>query len=767
MRKLQSLLLLSVAALLAAGCARHGASSLIDHVDPLIGTGPARTPSALRHSEKLEAYAQVVPAVTMPFGMTNWTPQTRDTETKCHAPYYYTDSLIQGFRATHWLSGSCTQDYGSFTIMPLAGALRFRPEARASRFSHTRETAAPDYYRVLLEEHGIEVEMTATTRCGLFSFTFAGGDSAHILLQPNSDEGLGYVRIDPGRNEIAGYNPVHRIYQGTGKPAGISGYFVVQFDRAFANWGVYTQEVPCYHQSSVNAQPEAGAFVSFAPAPGQKVMARVGTSFTSIAAARRNLEAEIPDWDFARTRRLLRQEWNRLLGRIKIEGASSTEMTRFYTAFYHCLQQPRIVSDVDGSYPGFAADSTIHKTAGFDYYDDFSLWDTYRALHPLYTLLFPEKSSNMMRSLLLKAEQGGWLPIFPMWSSYTSAMIGDHAIAVLGDAWIKGIRGFDIDRAYACMRRNAFDSPRDSSDYKDGMGRRALASYRRYGFIPLEDPVPYAFHDGEQVSRTLEYGYDDFVLAQVARQLGKTADYDTLSRRALGYRKVFDAAAGYVRGRHADGRWAEAFVPTARMPYITEGTPQHYTWYVPHDIAGLIGLMGGESRFNDRLDTLFTSGQYWHGNEPCHQIPYLYCFSGRPDRTQELVRQVLHDEYGTGPGGLSGNDDSGQMSAWYIFSKLGFYPVCPGTPQYVIGTPGFARATLHLPNGNKFVIQSLHNGEKQPYIAAVKLNGRIYDNLYLNHADIAAGGRIEFTMSGRPSPVYGKARTSRPFSMSE
>ena len=767
MRRILYTLPLLTAFILATACGVRSGKTLIDYVDPLIGTGPATTPAALRHSEKLEANAQVVPAVTMPFGMTNWTPQTLDTEQKCRAPYYYTDSLIQGFRASHWLSGSCTQDYGSFTIMPVAKELRCRTEARASRFSHRHEIAAPDYYRVLLEEYDVLAEMTATTRCGMICFTFSGGDSAHIIVNPNSDEDLGFVRVDPGRNEIVGYNPVHRIYQGWGKSAGFKGYFVIQFDRPFVNWGVYTRESLHYRLASVRDQPEAGAFVSYAPAPGQKVSARMGTSFTSIEQARKNLETEMPDWDFARIRSGLRQEWNRLLGRIEIEGANEEEMVKFYTALYHCLLQPRIVSDCDGSYPGFAADSVSHKAAGFDYYDDFSLWDTYRALHPLYNLLFPEKSTDMMRSLILKAEQGGWLPIFPLWNSYTSAMIGDHAISVLGDAWIKGIRGFDMDRAYFYMRQNAFVSPRDSSDYIDGKGRRSLSSYLRYGYIPLEDPVLHAFHAGEQVSRTLEYAYDDFVLAQTAKSLGRMEDYKLLKPRALNYTRAFDPAVGYVRGRHADGRWAEEFIPTTRMPYITEGTSQHYTWYVPHDIAGLIALMGGETRFNARLDTLFGSGQYWHGNEPCHQVPYLYCFSGQPEKTQMIVRRVLRDEYGSGPGGLSGNDDSGQMSAWYIFGKLGFYPVCPGTPQYVIGSPGFARITLALPGGRSFVVKSVDNGEDQVYVASARLNGRSYDRLYLDHGDIVAGGTIEFRMSDRPHGKFGRAKQSRPFSMSE
>jgi len=766
MRHVRYIVPLLTVFILATACGVRGGKTLIDYVDPFIGTGPARTPGALRHSEKLEANAQVVPAVTMPFGMTNWTPQTRDTEKKCLAPYYYTDSLIQGFRGSHWLSGSCTQDYGSFTIMPVAGELRCRPEARASRFSHKHETAAPDYYKVLLEDYNVLAEMTATTRCGMFSFTFSGGDSAHIIVNPNSDEGLGFVRVDPERNEIVGYNPVHRIYQGWGKYAGFNGYFVMQFDRPFANWGVYTQHYVHYRRASVQDQFGIGAFVSYAPAPGQKVSARIGTSFTSIEEARRNLEAEMPNWDFARIRSGLRKEWNRLLGRIEIEGAIDEEMVKFYTALYHSLQQPRIMSDCDGSYPGFAGDPTIHKAVGFDYYDDFSLWDTYRALHPLYNLLYPEKSADMMRSLILKAEQGGWLPIFPLWNSYTAAMIGDHAISVLGDAWIKGIRGFDIDRAYFFMRQNAFASPRDSSDYLEGKGRRSLSSYLRYGYIPLEDPVLHAFHTGEQVSRTLEYAYDDFVLAQTAKSLGRMEDYALLKERALNYKHIFDPAVGYVRGRHADGRWTQQFVATERMPYITEGTPQHYTWYVPHDIAGLIRLMGGEAPFNAKLDTLFATGQYWHGNEPCHQVIYLYCFSGQPEKTQEIVRRVLREEYGSGPGGLSGNDDSGQMSAWYIFAKLGFYPVCPGTPQYVIGSPAFSRVTLALPGGKSFVIKSLNNGEKQPYIESARLNGRSYAKLYLNHGDIVAGGTVEFKMSGRPQGEFGRMKDSRPFSMS-
>jgi predicted alpha-1,2-mannosidase len=388
------------------------------------------------------------------------------------------------------------------------------------------------------------------------------------------------------------------------------------------------------------------------------------------------------------------------------------------------------MSDADGTYPKFAdgaiqRDGILFKTepsqkGAFVYYGDFSMWDTYRALLPLYTLIDPEKSADMMQSLVTMYEEGGWLPIFPCWNSYTAAMIGDHCAVALSDAYVKGIRDFNVEKAYEAMRKNAFETPASFEDYKNGMGRRALESYLKYGYIPLEDSVKEAFHTEEQTSRTLEYAFDDFAVAQLAKALGKNQDYEELMRRSENWRNVINPKTGYCDGRHSPPESGEArggmnkrsgaalfennqdFIH--RKPWITEGAACHYTWYVPHNVEGLVEALGGPQKFEAKLDSMFTEGRYWHGNEPCHQIAYLYDFIGKRDKTVKRVTHILDTEYNDTPGGLSGNDDAGQMSAWYVFASMGFYPVCPATDRYMLAAPRFQKITLNLQEGRQFTI---------------------------------------------------------------
>jgi predicted alpha-1,2-mannosidase len=461
------------------------------------------------------------------------------------------------------------------------------------------------------------------------------------------------------------------------------------------------------------------------------------------------MEKEIPDWNFDRLSAETEDIWNRTLSKVKVKGGSDMDLTKFYTALYHCYQLPRIVSDIDGSYQGFAEDTLIHNTGGFNYYDDFSMWDTYRALHPLMTLLEPERTTDMVRSLILKAEQGGWMPIFPAWGSYTAAMIGDHASTMISDAWVKGIRGFDTEKAYKYMRQNAFDSP-SKEDYLSGKGRRALKSYLQYGFIPLEDSVWDAFHKREQVSRTLEYALDDYALAIFARHLGKTDDYKELMKRSENYRNIFDRKTGYVRGRYADRRWVTPFDPDKKANFICEGTPSQYTWYVPHDVTGLISLMGGKKVFLSKLNSFFENGHYWHGNETDQQAPFMFAMAGEPASTWKWTHRIISEEYGTGPGGLSGNDDSGQMSAWLVFAMMGFYPVCPASNQYIITIPGFDDVSISLPGGKVFSVKTLNRNNENKYISHITKNGKNYKSMVITHEDITAGNNFVFYLDSIP-----------------
>jgi predicted alpha-1,2-mannosidase len=401
-----------------------------------------------------------------------------------------------------------------------------------------------------------------------------------------------------------------------------------------------------------------------------------------------------------------------------------------------------LFNDADGTYPKFAHQYEQDQLTAGNYYDDFSMWDIYRAQLPLLEILAPQRVNDMVSSLIRKGQQGGWLPIFPCWNSYTGAMIGDHATAFIASAWLKGIRQYDAEAAYALMRRNAFETP-SREEYVDGKGRRALTSYLQYGYIPMEDSVPDAFHKKEQVSRTLEYAYDDYALATMAQALGKQEDYAVLIQRSKNYRHVFDTTTGFVRGRYTNGNWYTPFDPDQKMPFITEGTPRQYTFYVPQDIPGLAVLMGGTGRLEAALDTLFSKGEYWHGNEPGHQVPFMYNYTASPWKTQREVRRILATEYADGPGGLSGNDDAGQMSAWYVFAAIGLYAVDPVSGSYAICVPLFDNITLQLPGNKKVRVQVHKKSPQAAYIHQVQWNGRLLDKLFIAHRQLVSGGVLE------------------------
>ncbi len=716
--------------------------NLVDYVNVMIGTAPSTTLSARKHSEEgSEKNAQVIPSVTAAWGMTNWTPETRVTENKCEAPYYYSDSIFTGIRGSHWLSGSCTQDYGSFSIMPVSGELNCSPVERGVLFSHDKEKASP--YDYILELNNVDITVTASKRCGWLKFNFKNNVSKHIVINPNNDFGEGFIQYLPEENEIIGYNPVHRIYQGWGEKAGFKGYFVCRINTMPSAFGMYKGNDIQKGELQIQDQKDIGAWMSFNDSPGSEIDVLVGTSFNSVEEARNNLNEELGGKSYDQVRDELKDNWNELFGRVKVSSSNPQVMEMFYTAMYHSMQQPRLYSDVDGSYPAFSTGKTVVGT--MDYYDDFSMWDTYRALHPLYNLLFPEYNKNMVHSLVDKAEKGGWLPIFPCWNSYTSAMIGDHAITVIADAYTKGIYNLD-EKGYSFLRKNAFESPAEFKDYKDGMGRRALKSYVKYGYIPLEDSVKESFHPNEQVSRTMEYAYDDYALALIAKGLHKTDDYDSLIKRSENYKNVFDTSIGFVLGRYANGEFVKDYQIDSRMSWITEGTPWQYSFYVPQNVPAIIKLMGGKSFFEESLDSLFLKDQYWHGNEPGHQIPYLYDYSYSPHKTQAIVRKILDEEYGTGPGGLSGNDDSGQMSAWYVFSALGFYPVDPVSGEYALGSSLIDNALISLANGKTFEINVTNNRKKNVYVKSMKLNGQSFKSNFLTYRQIIQGGVLEIEM---------------------
>ena len=732
-------------------------NAMLQGINTFTGTSPSITKTAGLFGKKTEEFGQTLPAVLVPNGMNFWTPQTRWTEKKCVAPYYYMDTEFQGFRNSHWIVGGCTQDYGSFT---LAVGEKDWP------LNHEQETSRPDYYAIVLLEAGVGAEMTATSRAAIFRFTPLGkGEAADPLLAdrvvsaqkgfrritlrlvPNSDEKESTITLDAANNRLYATNPVHRIYQGWGESAGFTGHYVLTWKDRLVDSRI----------------TDSIAYLTFEVPEGRPLIVKAASSFTGKDGAWKNLQAEIPHWDFLKVRMQLNETWLRHLSKMLVEKAEGGEMRlhQFYGALYRASFLPHEINDVDGRYPQFAGKDSIcslpkGRAGGGSSYMDFSMWDTYRAVHPLLNIISPTKSGAMMQSLVRMYEQGGWLPIFPCWNSYTAAMIGDHCVSVLADAYVKGIRNFDAEKAYEAMRKNAFETPASVEEYKNGMGRRALQSYLKYGYIPLEDEVSDAFHTNEQVSRTLEYAYDDFCVAQMAKALGKTDDYKALMVRSENWRNVLNPQTGYVDGRYADGRFQNEVSPFQKQKFITEGAPCHYSWYVPQNPQGLIAAMGGREQFVSKLDSMFTEGRYWHGNEPCHQVAYMFNYAGEPWRTQKYVRHILDTEYLDDAGGLSGNDDAGQMSAWLLFSYMGFYPVCPATPYYMIGSPVFPKLTLNLENGKAFTIIAENASSENIYIQRAELNGQPYTHNYLLHEDIMKGGELHFVMGNKPNPAWGR-----------
>jgi predicted alpha-1,2-mannosidase len=715
---------------------------------------------------------QTFPAAGVPFAMTQWTPATREGQKKALVPYYYADTELLGFRGSHFMSGSATQEYGSVQITMGQGDQDLTASLPGIPYAHADEHSTPYVYDVTLPGLGIKASMTGTARCGMLRLEFARGGKTWIAVENFARVGEGSVTVDTDEQMVVSQSAVRRLYAGAGKPAGFSGYAVVEMNRPFdagQSWTgrkvIYEDPNHGYHGYGIklpgggSAGPQAlpgeetatGGSVVFDVKAGDVVYVKIGTSFTSAYEARKNLQAEIPGWDFAGVEQQAEKDWNEVLGKIQVTAPVNDQKV-LYTALYHAWLLPRIASDVDGEHPKFGGVGVATTQNGRPYYDDYSIWDTFRAVHPLFTIIDPKLESDMVQSLIDKGEEGGWLPIYPAWGSYTSEMDGDHGVAIIGDTWLKGVRDFDMDKAYALMRKNATEMA-PPAEYADGRGLRALDSYLKYGFIPLEDPVSIAPHKGEQVSRTMDYALDDFVLSQVALSLGKTDDAALFARRGLNYRNVIDMKTGFARGRHADGSWITPFDPAKRVPYVTEGLPFQYTFYALQDIPGLIKLLGGDGTFVAKLDELFARGLYEHGNEPSHHIGYLYDYAGAAAKTQLHIHDIVAT-YQDAPGGLAGNDDAGQMSAWYIFSALGFYPESPAIPAYAIGTPHYSDATILLPTGKRFEIVAHNLTDKNFYIQSVTLNGQPLGRFWLKHSEIVDGGTLVFEMGSQPNAAW-------------
>jgi predicted alpha-1,2-mannosidase len=715
------------------------------------------------------------PGACIPFGMTQWTPETQEYgqfDGFPPVPYYFSNSTISGFRGSHYPSGAWMGEYGCVTLMPTTGDIKTPADKRLSTFNHRYEEASPGYYSVFLNDYEIRVELSATLHSGIFKLTpYSESDKLNVIIDTRKSGG--YVEVHPERREVVGYT---RENGRSITPENFAGYFVIKTEKPFSSYGVW-DERSVYPESVKNKGRQAGAFIRFDSDPGEEVKLKVGTSFISIDQARKNLDKEIPDWDFNGIKLKAKHTWNDELSKIEVRGGTEDQKVIFYTALYHSLLLPRFFAEDGHYYSPF--DGKVHEGI---YYEDFSLWDTYRAEHPLLLLINPQRSNDMIISLLNMYDEFGWTPKWPN-PGYSNVMIGTHADSIIADAYTKGIRDFDLDKAYEAVLKNALELPsgEQAPGFRDTLlppgeyeARGGLSLYKQMRYIPAD-------RVRESVSRTLEFAYDDFCIAQLAEAMGKDEMSEYLLSRAGYYRNVFDSNEGFVRGRNSDGSWVKPFDPTGWYDYITEGTPWHYVWYVPHDVQGLIDLMGGREKFVEKLDLFFTEGSknggtnfgenpyYWHGNEPSHHVVYLYDFAGEPWKTQKWVREIMERAYGTTPDGLCGNDDAGQMSAWYIFSAMGFYPVCPGDSSYEIGSPIFDEVVIHLDSkyypGRQFVIKAHNVSAENMYIQSATLNGEPLNQPWITHEMIVNGGTLTFYMGPEPNLDWGSSFEAAPPSL--
>ncbi len=700
-------------------------SLLTDYVNPFIGTG---------------GHGHTFPGATVPFGMVQLSPDTRlDGWDGCSA-YHDSDSVIYGFSHTH-LSGTGCSDYGDILIMPFAGQVVLKDHGFALPFSKTDEKASPGFYQVEFRTKQINAALTATARCGFHRYSFSGDGEKGIGLDLKHrdkviDAGLKIV----SNTEIEGY----RISQAWAKKQIL--YFVARFSEPIQSHKVAHDGTVSADKTQCTGTDIKAAFF-FGGALNKPILVKIGISAVSTEGARNNLDSEIPGWVFEETANKAAMDWNEALGKIKVSDGTHDQHVIFYTALYHTMLQPNLYSDADGRYRG--RDLQVHEGSGSDYYTVFSLWDTYRATHPLYTIIDQKRTRDYINTFLLQYEQGGMLPVWELSGNETGCMIGYHSVSVIADAWIKGIRGFDSLKALNAMKHSA---------EQDHLG---LKYYKSKGYIP-------ANKERESVSKTLEYAYDDWCIATMAKAIGRNDDYRTYIIRAQYYKNVYDKLTGFMRAK-SNETWFTPFDPAEVNFNYTEANAWQYSFYAPQDITGLMMLMGGRDPFTRKLDELFSAsskttgrnqaditgliGQYAHGNEPSHHMAYLYDYAGTPWKTQELVNRICNDFYKNSPDGLIGNEDCGQMSAWYIFSALGFYPVTPGSDIYAIGTPIFPKAAISLENGKTFVIRALNLSKENFYIQSVALNGKPHTKSFLTHAEIMKGGELVFNMG----PVSNKA----------
>ena len=743
-------------ALASAAASSTDQPALSGYIRPMVGT---------------KGQGNTYPGTSEPFGMVQLSPDTDRDLWDTASGYEYTDTSIMGFTLTH-LSGTGIPDLGDFLFMPQIGPPKLEvgtkenPDAGyRARYSHDQESAAAGYYKVKLLNNNVTVELTAGERAGIMRFTFPQSDSAsimtdlqHFLSGKRFSLIWSHVRVEDS-STVTGFHLVH----GWGKERYL--YYAARYSRPFDSFRIMSNfsevKYDSYKSYRFRSSREAAGtnlqfLAEYKTRPGEVIQVKVAVSPVSAANALLNLDSEIPGWDFEKVRQQTCQKWDQELSRIEIEG-SQQEKETFYTALYHAFLAPNLYEDVTGEYRG--QDSNIHRAGGFQNYTVFSLWDTFRATHPLFALIQAKRDGDMINSLLAHYDQSAdhLLPMWLLQGNETWCMIGYHAVPVIVDGYLKGVKGFDVRHAYEAIKTTAMNP-----DYDD------VAGYAKLGWVPFDQEV-------ESVSKTLEYAYDDWCIARMAQALGKKDDFDYFSKRGANFKNLYDPSLGVMRARDSQGRWRVPYDPhfyddDSRSNDITEGTAAQYTWFVPQDVAGLIGLMGGREKFIDKLDELFTYtninakglddvqgriGEYWHGNEPSHHVIYLYDYAGQPWKAARRLHEVVRTQYGNQPDSLSGNDDCGQMSAWYLFTVMGFYPVCPGGDYYAIGSPSLKKSVLHLSNGKKFTTTAENLSAENIYVQSARLNGRNWESPFLPYGELKNGGTLSLVMGPQPGKTWG------------
>ena len=738
MKALYTPLLLVLILTACTSSQERASTDYTQYVNPFIGT---------------DFTGNTYPGAQAPFGMVQLSPDNGLPGWDRISGYFYPDSTIAGFSHTH-LSGTGAGDLYDISFMPVT--LPYK-EAEAplgihSKFSHDDESATAGYYRVLLKDYNIHVELTATERCGIQRYTFPEAKAAIFL---NLKKAMNWDFTNDTQVEIVDSVTIqgYRFSDGWARDQHI--YFRTRFSKPFTSVQIDTTAIV---KDGNHIGTATIARFDFDTQKGEQIIVSTAISGVSTEGAAKNLLAEVPDDNFDKYRNLTRDNWNRQLSKIEIVSNSTDDKVNFYTALYHSMIAPTIYSDVDGTYYG--PDKKTHKTDGWVNYSTFSLWDTFRAAHPLFTYTEPERANDMVKSFIAFYEQNKRLPVWNFYGSETDMMIGYHAVPVIVDAYLKGITDMDPEKALeACIATANIDN------------YRGIGVYKKLGYVPYNIADSYNAENWS-LSKTLEYAYDDYCIAKMAEKMGEKEIADEFYKRSLNYKNLYNPATSFMQPKDDKGNFIKNFSPDEYTPHICESNGWQYFWSVQQDIDGLIALTGGKERFAQKLDSMFTYhpsaddelpifstgmiGQYAHGNEPSHHVIYLYNAVEQPWKTQQYAAKVMHELYQNSPAGLCGNEDCGQMSAWYVFSAMGFYPVDPVSGKYEIGTPLFPEMQMHLSNGNTFTVLAPTVSKENIYIQAVKLDGKPYSKSYITHEQIMEGATLEFEMGNTPGPVWYK-----------